>query len=97
MIFYLDQRVEAFFIKRMIEIDDRNQRTRGLVNMVDGVEHQPSSFVELSKTHEAAHCSDETRRPFDSLFLDVFVQLLSSILIGNNTSLNLFSLFGKSL
>ena len=60
---------------------------------MDGVEHPnraPTTFVELSKTHEAAHCPDETRRPSDSLFLDVFVQLLSSIrLIGNNTSLNL--------
>ena len=62
--------------------------------MVDGVEHPnraPTTFVELSKT-QAAHCPDETRRPSDSLFLDVFVQLLSSIrLIGNNTSLNLSS------
>jgi len=78
----------------MIEIGG-NQRARGLVNMVDGVEHPnraPTTFVELSKTHEAAHCPDETRRPSDSLFLDVFVQLLSSIrLIGNNTSLNLSS------
>jgi len=78
----------------MIEIGG-NQRARGLVNMVDGVEHPnraSTTFVELSKTHEAAHCPDETRRPSDSLFLDVFVQLLSSIrLIGNNTSLNLSS------
>jgi len=63
--------------------------------MVDGIEHPnraPTIFVELSKTHEAAHCLDETRRPFDSLFLDVFVQLLSSIrLIGNSISLNLSS------
>jgi len=59
----------------MIEIGG-NQRMRGLVNMVDGVEHPnraPTTFVELSKTHEAAHCP---RRPSDSLFLDVFVQLL---------------------
>lgn len=35
-----------------------------------------------------------TRRPSDSLILDVFVQLLSLIrLIGNNTSLNLLSRF----
>jgi len=78
----------------MIEIG-RNQRARGLVNMVDRVEYPnraPITFVELSKTHEAAHCPDEIRRPSDSLFLDVFVQLLSSIrLIGNNTSLNLSS------
>jgi len=62
--------------------------------MVDGIEHpnRASTFVELSKTHEAAHCPDETRRPSDSLFLDVFVQLLSLIrLIGNNTFLNLSS------
>ena len=78
----------------MIEIDE-NQRARGLVNMVDGIEHPnraPTTFVESSKTHETAHCPDETRRPSDSLFLDVFVQLLSLIrLIGNNTSLNLSS------
>ena len=78
----------------MIEIGG-NQRARGLVNMVDGVEHlnrTPTIFVELSKTQEAAHCPDETQRPFDSLFLNIFVQLLSSIrLIGNNISLNLSS------
>ena len=77
----------------MIEIDGK--RARGLVNMVDGIEHPNralTTFVELSKTHEVAHCPDETRRPSDSLFLNVFVQLLSSIrLIGNNTSLNLSS------
>jgi len=65
--------------------------------MVDEVEHPnraPTTFVELSKTHEAMHCPDETRRPSDSLFLDVFVQLLSLIrLIENNTSLNLSSRF----
>ena len=58
----------------MIEIG-ANQRARSLVNMVDGIEHlnrAPTTFVELSKTHEAAHCPDETRRPSDSLFLDVF-------------------------
>jgi len=78
----------------MIEIDG-NQRARDLANMVDGVKHPnraPTTFVDLSKTHEAAHCPDETRRPSDSLFLDVFVQLLSLIcLVGNNTSLNLSS------
>ena len=77
----------------MIEIDG-NQRARDLVNMMDRVEHlnrASTTFVELSKTHEAAHCPDETRRSSDSFFLDVFVQLLSSILIGNNTSLNLSS------
>jgi len=54
----------------MIEIGG-NQRARGLVNMMDGVEHlnqAPTTFVELSKIHGAAHCSDETRRPSDSLF-----------------------------
>ena len=64
----------------MIEIDG-NQRARGLVNMMDGVEHPnraPTTFVELSKT-QAAHCPDETRRPSDSLFLDVFVQLLFNL------------------
>jgi len=87
----------------MIEISG-NQRARGLVNMMAGVEHSnraPTTFVELSKTHEAAHCPNETRRPSDSLFLNVFVQLLSSIrLIGNNTGERYFefiiSLFGKS-
>jgi len=47
----------------MIEIGG-NQRARGLVNMVDGVERPnqaPTTFVELSKTHEAAHCPDETQ------------------------------------
>jgi len=76
----------------MIEIGG-NQKARGLVNMVDGIEHPngaSTTFVELSKTYEAAHCLDQTC-PSDSLFLDVFVQLLSSILIGNNTSLNLLS------
>ena len=37
----------------MIEIGG-NQRARGLVNMVNGVEHPnraPTTFVELSKTH----------------------------------------------
>jgi len=50
----------------MIEIGG-NQRGRGLVNMVDGIERPnraPTIFVELSKTHEAAHCPDETRRFF---------------------------------
>jgi len=78
----------------MIEIGG-NQRARGLVNMVDEIEHlnrAPTTFAELSKTHEAVHYPDETRRPSDSLFLNIFVQLLSSIrLIGNNTSLNLSS------
>ena len=68
---------------------------RGLVNMVDGVEHPnraPTTFVELSKTHEVAHCRGETPRPSDSLLLDVFVQLLFLIcLVGNNISLNLSS------
>ena len=63
--------------------------------MVDGVEHPkqaPTTFVELSKTHEVAHCRGETRRPSDSLHLDVFVQLLFLIcLVGNNISLNLSS------
>jgi len=95
VIFYLDQRVEAFSIKEILMIEiGGNQRARGLMNIVDGVEHPnraPTTFVdELSKTHEAAHCPDETRRPSDSL--DIFVQLLSSIpLIGNNISLNLSS------
>jgi len=78
----------------MIEIDG-NQRARGLINLVDGdrtFQPAPTTFIELSKTHEATHCPDETRRLSDSLFLDVFVQLLSSIRpIGNNTSLNLSS------
>jgi len=78
----------------MIEIGG-NQRAQGLVNMMNRVEHPnraPTTFVELSKTHEVTHCPDEIRRPSDSLFLVVFVQLLSSIrLIGNNTSLNLSS------
>jgi len=44
----------------MIEIGG-NQRARGLVNMMDGIEHPnraltKTTFVELSKiTHEAAH------------------------------------------
>jgi len=65
-----------------------------MMDRVD-VEHPnraPIIFVELSKTHEAAHCPNETRCPSDSLFLDVFVQLLSSIRLSeNNTSLNLSS------
>ena len=72
-----------------------NHMARGLANMVDGVEHPnqaPTTFVELSKTHEVAHCRGETRRPSDSLHLDVFVQLLFLIcLVGNNISLNLSS------
>jgi len=76
----------------MIETSE-NQRARSLVNMVEGIEHPnraPHNFFELSKIYEAAHCPDETQCPFDSLFLNVFVQLLSSIrLIGNNISLNL--------
>jgi len=54
----------------MIEING-NQRARGLVNMMDGVEHPnraATTFVELSK---AAHYPDGTRRPSDSLFLDL--------------------------
>ena len=46
----------------MIEIGG-NQRVRGLVNMMDGVEHlnrAPTTFVELSKSHKAAYCLDET-------------------------------------
>ena len=53
----------------MIEIGG-NQRARGLMNM-DGIEYPnraPTTFVESSKTYEAAHCPDETRRPSDSLF-----------------------------
>ena len=53
----------------MIEIGG-NQRARGLVNMMDGVEHPnraPTTFVELSKTHEAVRCPDETQRTFDSI------------------------------
>ena len=69
-----------------------NHTARGLANMVDRVEHPnqaPTTFVELSKTHEVAHCRGETPRPFDSLLLDVFVQLLLLIcLVGNNISLN---------
>jgi len=64
----------------MIEIDG-NQRARGLVNMVDGVKHPnraPTTFVELSKTHEAAHCVLMKHDALPILFLD-FVQLLSSI------------------
>lgn len=49
----------------------------------------PTIFDKLSNTHEAANCLDETRRPSDSLFLIVFVQLLR--LLQNNTSLNLSS------
>jgi len=44
-----------------------------------GLNQALTTFVELSKTHEAAHYPDETRRASDSLFLDIFVQLLSSI------------------
>ena len=82
----------------MIEIGG-NQRARDLVNMVDGVEHPnraPTTFVELSKTHEAAHCPDETRRPSDSLFLDVFIQLLSSSNWEQYFSKFIVSLFDKS-
>ena len=56
-----------------------NHTARGLANMVDGVEHPnqaPTTFVELSKTHEVAHCRGEARRPSDSLHLDIFGQLL---------------------
>ena len=63
--------------------------------MVDGVEHPnqaPTTFVELSKTYDVAHCRGETRRHSDSLHLDVFVQLLFLIcLVGNYISLNLSS------
>lgn len=38
-----------------------------------------NSFVEQSKTHEAANCHDKTRRSSNSLLLDVFVQLPSLI------------------
>ena len=82
----------------MIEIGG-NQRARDLMNMVDGVEHPnraPTTFVELSKTHEAAHCLDETRRPSDSLFLDVFIQLLSSSNWEQYFSKFIVSLFDKS-
>ena len=74
----------------MIEIDG-NQRARGLVNTMDGVEHPnraSTTFVELSKTHETAHCPNETRRPSDS---GRFCSIASICLIGNNTSLNLSS------
>jgi len=80
----------------MIEIGG-NQRARNLVNMMDGIEHPnraPITFIELSKTHEAAHCPDETRRLSDSLFLDVFVQLLSNW--EQYFSEFIVSLFGKS-
>ena len=72
-----------------------NHIARGLANLVDGEEHPnqaPTTFVELSKTHEVAHCRGETRRPSDSIHLDVFVQLLFFVyLVGNNISLNLSS------
>jgi len=78
----------------MIEIDG-NQRARSLVDRVEHPNRAPITFVELSKTHETAHCPDETRCSSDSLFLNVFVQLLfnCSLIrpIGNNTSLNLSS------
>ena len=69
-----------------------NHIARGLANLVDGEKHPnqaPTTFVELSKTHEVAHCRGETPRLSDSLLLDVFVQLLFLIcLVGNNISLN---------
>ena len=83
----------------MIEIDG-NQRARGLVNMVDGVEHPnraPTTFVELSKTHEAAHCPDETRRPSNSIS-----GRFCSIAVFNSSNWKQYfskfivSLFGKS-
>ena len=49
-------------------------------------------LLTCQKTHEVAHCRGETRRPSDSLHLDVFIQLLFLIcLVGNNISLNLSS------
>jgi len=43
----------------MIEIGG-NQRARGLVNMVDGVEHS-NNFCRVIK--DTAHCPHETRHP----------------------------------
>ena len=76
----------------MIEIGE-NQRSGEYGGWDRPSQSSSNNFCRvLSKTYEAAHCLDETRRPFDLLFLNVFVQLLSSIrLIGNNTSLNLSS------
>ena len=78
----------------MIEIDG-NQRARDLVNMVDGVQNIPTELQQLLSSYQR-HMRPRIvlmkHDPSDSLFLDVFIQLLSSIrLIGNNTSLNLSS------
>jgi len=78
-----------------------NQRARGLVNMVDGVEHpnrDPTTFVELSKIYEAAHCPDEIRRPSDLLFLCYFYSIaaFNSFNWEQYFSEFIVSLFGKS-
>jgi len=87
----------------MIEISG-NQRVRGLVNMMDGIEHPnrvPMTFVELSKTYEVAHCPDETRRLSDSLFLDSLFAFCSIAVFNSSNweqyfSEFIISLFGKS-
>ena len=95
MIFYLDKELKLFPLREFY--NDRNRwksegaRSDEYGEWVEYPNRAPTTFVELSKI-QAAHCPNETRRPSDSLFLDVFVQLLFSIrLIGNNTSLNLSS------
>ena len=78
-----------------------NHMAQGLVNMLDGIEHPnraPTTFVELSKTHEVAHCRSETPCHSDSILLDVFV----AIAVFNLSSWEQYffefivSLFGKS-
>ena len=94
VIFYLDQRVEAFPLRQFCndwnrwKSEDARSGEYGRWGRTSQLQQLLSSY----QTHETAHCPDKTRRSSDSLFLDVFVQLLSSIrLIGNSTSLNLSS------
>lgn len=67
-----------------------NLTEQGLVNKISGIKHfnrASKTFVELSKTYNAAHCLGNKRHLFIST---QFVQLLFLIqLIGNKTSLNL--------
>lgn len=63
--------------------------------MVDGVKlplRTPASLIKLSRTHGALYCPHQLRFTYDSLFLDFFIRLLSSIyLIKSKTFQNLVS------
>jgi len=83
----------------MIEIGG-NQRARGEYGGWSRTSQSScNNFCQVIKTHEAAHCPDETRRFSDSLFLDF---AFCSIAVFNSSNWEQYfsefivSLFSKS-